>query len=108
MEKYEKFWMTTENYSKDGNGYLRNDERWTFCGETKCFFKQIQFECENVPEGYELMFVSNKRNLIDTFDGVHGVSLIMREIMKGYTGNRYAYFGKKFNILTFEIMGIQK
>jgi hypothetical protein len=106
MEKYEKFWMTTENYSKDGNGYLRNDERWTFCGETKCFFKQIQFECENVPEGYELMFVSNKRNLIDTFDGVHGVSLIMREIMKGYTGNRYAYFGKKFDTLTFEIVGI--
>ena len=106
MEKYEKFWMTTENYSKDGNGYLRNDERWTFCGETKCFFKQIQFECENVPEGYEFMFVSNKRNLIDTFDGFPGVSLIMREIIKGHTGNRYAYFGKKFDYLTFEIMGI--
>lgn len=106
MNTPKSFWFRTTEISMEGNEPLNENERWTYCGESQLFVKEIKFDCYDVPDGYELMFVSNNPYLNTLHSGFHGVSIIRKSVMGGNVPYSFAYLGKRFQTLTFPINGI--
>jgi hypothetical protein len=106
MNSPKSFWFKTTEVSMLGNEPLKENERWNYCEEALLFVKEIEFKCYDVPDGYELMFVSNSPYLNQIHSGFPGVSIIRKSVMSGNVPYSFAYLGKRFQTLTFPIEGI--